>query len=335
MSDPLADRRAYTQDRTSSLLQELMKAENIVKGKACVYATGSFGRLEANSLSDLDLFIVSLTEKIEEKIPTVEISRLRRLDEIIVKAELINATRKLKFPEFDGDGKYLAHHSIKEFISTLGKPEDDANNTLTGRLLLFLESKPLIGNDAYNQIIDDVIASYWRDYKDHSNDFIPAFLTNDILRLWRTFCVNYEANTQSTPEEKKIDRKIKNYKLKYSRMLTCYSALLYLLSVYKLYGTVSPENAINMTKITPTERLEWIKLEKKLSTAHSDIDDLLIRYSEFLSQTGIGKPELKEIFADKDKVSKLNEAARRFGDGIYNALGKIGQGSQFYRIIVV
>jgi hypothetical protein len=55
---------------------------------------------------------------------------------------------------------------------------------------------------------------------------VPAFLANDILRIWRTFCVNYEARTETEPAEKKAKRKLKNYKLEHSRLLTCYSALL-------------------------------------------------------------------------------------------------------------
>ena len=39
------------------------------------------------------------------------------------------------------------------------------------------------------------------------DEFMPAFLANDILRLWRTFCVNYEARTQTEPAEKKAKRK--------------------------------------------------------------------------------------------------------------------------------
>ena len=54
----LADRRDTTADRLTILNAGMMVAEGIATGKACVYATGSFGRGEASSHSDLDLFIV-------------------------------------------------------------------------------------------------------------------------------------------------------------------------------------------------------------------------------------------------------------------------------------
>ena len=55
----LSDRRLQTANRIKTLRDKLSQAEEIASGKACVYATGSFGRCEASSHSDLDLFIVS------------------------------------------------------------------------------------------------------------------------------------------------------------------------------------------------------------------------------------------------------------------------------------
>ncbi len=75
-------------------------------------------------------------------------------------------------------------------------------------LLLLLESKPLVGDDVYMEAVSDVVAAYWGDFIDHSQNFMPAFLANDILRIWRTFCVNYEARTEKDPPERKAKRKL-------------------------------------------------------------------------------------------------------------------------------
>jgi predicted nucleotidyltransferase len=172
----------------------LKKADRIARGKACVYATGSFGRGEASKHSDLDLFILGRGDG-KPGLDGKEGSALSRLDEILVKAELIEVTRQLKIPEFSGDGRWLVHYSLYDFTHTLGTPEDDVTNTFTARLLLLLESCPLVEDAVYKEVTNDVIAAYWRDYEDHKSAFMPAFLANDILRLWRTFCVNYEART--------------------------------------------------------------------------------------------------------------------------------------------
>lgn len=67
---------------------------------------------------------------------------------------------------------------------------------------------------------------------------IELFHANDILRPWRTFCVNYEARTSTDPPRQMAKRRLKNYKLKHSRLLTCYSGLLYLLAMYSSKETV-------------------------------------------------------------------------------------------------
>lgn len=194
----LADRRRQTEERLAILTAHLQDAERFAAGKACVYATGSFGRCEASSHSDLDVFILGKSASDESKR-----SLLSRLDEICIKADLIEATRAHGIREFSGEGRYLVHYSVGELRTSLGTPEDDVKNTLTARLLLLLESRPLVGKTVYAEAISDVLEAYWRDYTDHRNDFIPAFLTNDVLRLWRTFCVNYEAGSSRSPDDKK------------------------------------------------------------------------------------------------------------------------------------
>jgi predicted nucleotidyltransferase len=218
----IEERREKTRERLNLLQSELGVLENILGDKACVYSTGSFGRLEAGSNSDLDLFIVTKTSKLTDGEVETTVNQLSQLDTILVKAGLIGAVRKLKIPDFDADGRYLACHSVEDFLSSLGGPDDDYKNTLTGRLLLFLEGRPLVGEKVHSEVIDEVIAAYFEDFADRSEEFVPAYLANDILRLWRTFCVNYEFGRKS----KRTASKIKNYKLKHSRMLTCYSALI-------------------------------------------------------------------------------------------------------------
>jgi predicted nucleotidyltransferase len=330
----LSDRRSQTSKRIKTLREKLSDAEGIAAGKACVYATGSFGRCEASAYSDLDLFIVSKMGN-EETSDGKQQSLLRRLDDIRIKADLIEVTRELNIPEFSGDGKYLVHYSVQELTGTLGKPEDDALNTFTARLLLLLESHPLLGASVYKDIIEEVIASYWKDFADHKGDFVPAFLTNDILRLWRTFCVNYEANTSSEPTAENAKRKSKNYKLKHSRLLTCYSALLYLLAVYGRQNTVSPDNVVQMTQLTPTERLEWLLEQKNLVDAHAAIQKLLDQYEAFLQTTNLSEKDLIEKFQNKTTGRAYMTSANSFGQSMFEALTSVDGGSRLHRLLVV
>jgi hypothetical protein len=330
MGDLLNQRRAYAARRVSELRTALDGSEQLCTGKACVYTTGSFGRGEAGDHSDLDLFIVSLAT--DDEPPR---SKLGRLDEILIKADLIECTRNQTFPEFSGDGEYLVRHSVHQLVDSLGKRNDDAENTFTARLLLLLESQPLLGNEAYKEVTDNVIAAYWRDYTDHKGDFIPAFLANDILRLWRTLCVNYEAGTFTEPDEEKAKRKLKNFKLKHSRLLTCYSALLFLLYVYESEKTVSPGKAREMVELTPTQRLEFLLRQKSLAPVHDKLSLLIGQYESFLTASNQPKSALIAQFLDKEQGRKLLHEASRFGNLVFDVLGEMGKSSRFHRLLVV
>jgi predicted nucleotidyltransferase len=327
MGEILEGRRLKTAKRIEALRGELGRAEQLCGETACVYMTGSFGRGEASDHSDLDLFIVGQG--------TPEVPALSRLNQILVKADLIEVSRKLDFPDFSGDGEYLTHHTVSELVDTLGKPEDDVNNTFTARLLLLLESAPLIGESAYRRIVDDVIASYWRDYQDNKAKFVPAFLANDILRMWRTFCVNYEARTQSVPPERKAKRGVKNYKLKHSRLLTCYSGLLYLLAVFSKNGTVSPTDAASMIALSPTQRLEWMLAQPELTGARQTIGKLIEGYERFLANTDASEDELVARFMDKRKKKEYWDSAFDFGDLVFDVFNNVGSGNRFHRLLVV
>src|SRR5690242_4482968 len=170
MGDALDARRAETNYRFKQLQSELAAAKKLAGRRACVYATGSFGRGEASEHSDLDLFILGRGRK--------EKPRLSKLDEICIKSDLIRATQKLGIPKFSGDGAYLIHYTVHELIDTLGKRTDDASNTFTARLLLLLESEPLLGSPVYDTAITEVINAYWRDYEGREGNFSPAFLVN-------------------------------------------------------------------------------------------------------------------------------------------------------------
>lgn len=327
VGDALEKRRRVTEERIKEFKSKLVKAETLCNDKASVFATGSYGRREASEFSDLDVFIVSEGTR---KKPALD-----PLDQVLVKAELIEANRAMKIKDFSGGGQYLTHYTVNELVSSLGRPEDDATNTFTARMLLLLESTPLVGEKVYLRVIKDVILPYWKDYEDKKNIFRPAFLANDILRMWRTFCVNYEAFTEKEPPARRAKRRLKNYKLKHSRLLTCYSGLLYLLAIYVQNDAVSPEDAITMTSLTPTQRLEWLSKQPHLARAHSALNKLMTQYDEFLRRTDAPEEDLEEIFKDKTQYDVLFKVGNELGAYVLEALNAIGEGNIFHRLLVV
>ena len=69
---------------------------------------------------------------------------------------------------------------------------------------MLLESKPLFNETLYDSQMDEIVGLYFRDDVDRSS-FKPLFLLNDLLRFWRTLCLNYEIirNDKTKPFRKK------------------------------------------------------------------------------------------------------------------------------------
>jgi predicted nucleotidyltransferase len=332
--DMLKQRRELTEKRLKELGEHLVgvKAHEIVDKRACVYATGSVGRGEMSERSDLDIFIV--------RDKTLE-QPLTNLNEIRLKARLIEVSRELGFPEFSDDGEYVKSYDVKEdFIHKLGTRKDDYDNVFTARLLLLLEGRPILGEDMYTKVIDELLAVYWRDYSQNSENFLPVFLTNDILRFWKTLCLNYEERTANLATGKKTaspnvgKRRLLNYKLKYSRLLTCYSAIIYLQAALKRdNGTVKPEVAVEMVRTSPTTRLEVVANVVKDSAGA--VASVLDSYARFLQTCDEKKSVLEAKFAEAEFKRASFAEAKQFGDEVFKLLHLIGEGTPLLRYLMV
>lgn len=299
--------------------------------RICIYTTGSFGRSDASTFSDLDVFIVALQENITGG------SKLTRLEEIELLASIVHVNRELELPDLDGDGGFLKVHPLSEYLVGLGKPSDDANNTFTGRLLLLLESKPIFGELSYQHVRRECVERYWTDFSDHSDSFLPAFLVNDILRFWRTLCVNYEVGTSQSPAK----RRAKNYKLKFSRLLTCYSAIVGIQAEFHFRQTVSSDSAIEILDRTPLERFSIVgemfggSVKNKVVLLHE-------MYNGFLIDTNCSKDSLYKKMEDPDYYRGSLSGARAFGDNIFELMQLISaegeatpEGRRFFRYITI
>lgn len=174
-SDYLAERRERSGERFAQLQDALAGLGDLPLRNLCIYATGSYGRRESAPESDIDLFFVDTSPPGRP---------LSKIDLTLAMAEVIRRCRQLEFPEFDGDGKYfLVSHPLHEMVNELGSQRDDAENLFMARLLLLLESRPLYNQRIYEKVIGQVVAAYFRDFPSHSDDFVPAFLVNDIVRF--------------------------------------------------------------------------------------------------------------------------------------------------------
>ncbi len=293
--------------------------------KISIFCAGSYARLEASEYSDIDLFFISSK-------PTKEYEDNYRVPKIKLMSSVIQIGDELGFPKFSNDGQFLHIIHVNDILENLGGSLDDYKNNFTARLLMLLESKPLHGDIIFKEINNSIINSYFRDYPGHESTFRPNFLLNDIVRFWKTLCLNYENKRNSTSEDDSviIKQKIKNFKLKYSRMLTCYASIAYLTSIP---AGIQVEDVSKMTDYSPMQRLLLVQDYIKDATPH--IKEVVDSYHWFLERTNVPENDLIEYFSDKDRKTDAFKKSQQFGDQIFNILKRIDEKNDVFRYLVI
>lgn len=321
----LKARSEYSKERIGQLKDKVREiSELVLAPKLCIYVTGSYGRFEASQHSDLDLFFIYKGSEEEAGIP--------RVNKTLIDASLIKLCQKLGFREFTGGGRYLDIHYLGDIQRVLGSPADDYKNLFTARLLLLLESVPVHNEVLYDEIVKEIIAAYYRDYHDHEKDFHPVFLVNDIIRYWKTMCLNYEhrRNRPSDDEAKRNENHLKNLKLKFSRVLTCYSTIMVLA---KNQEVVTPDAVFDLVHHPPLVRLRQVA--EKVDGGDELLDEILDDYSWFLEATGKPQTEVLTWIADRTERNAAFDRARNFGGSIYRLLKAAAEGTETFRYLVI
>lgn len=289
----------------------------------CIYVTGSYGRLEASPHSDLDLFFINKGSE--------ETHRIRATTKTLLDAHLIRAGRELGLPDFSADGKYLSVHYLSDMKTTLGSSDDDFENRFTARLLLLLESRPLYNDDVYHVVLQEIVGSYFRDYQDNKTAFRPLFLINDILRFWRTLCLNYEHRRKPSQDDRSQQNKnhLLNLKLKFSRLLICHSAVVLL----SAQPAVTPDDVLRIVRLSPLERLDEVVRQRPSAT--TTVDGMKELYSWFLSLTGQPPSEALNWISDSTNRETAFEKGGDFATKMYHLLSEVATDSGTMRYLVV
>ncbi len=308
---PIYEERAnYSQNRLSELSKRIGRIRVISQNtNLTIFSAGSYARQEASEYSDLDLFFLCDQEREDLTKP--------RTSELRLFAELIEIADSMDFPEFSNDCEYLKILYSPQILKHMGSSTDDYENYFTIRMLLLLESKCLFGSALYDEITEAIINSYFVDYPDHEQTFQPIFLLNDICRFWKTLLMNYEHKRIGAvdDEAKKTKQKVRNFKLKFSRMTTCFATIASICS-YKV--PIKQEQVIEETRLVPRQRLA--KIPTRMPEAADAVQDVLNQYAFFLDMTGLPTDEIENHFSDKQKRFDMFRIANRYGDSMYDLL---------------
>ena len=207
---------------------------------------------------------------------------------------------------------------------SLGDPRDDSENLFTSRILLILESSPVCNRDLYDEHVRAVVKHYFRDYPDHKI-FKPLFLLNDIIRYWRTLCLNYERirNDQGRPWRKK------NINLKFSRMLTVFGSVLPLVSM----PVSTVEDFVMLSHLTPLERLAHGLDALADSSMHEEFAIFLDNYEQFLLWKE--DPDVEAKMRDPQTKQDARERAHQFSSFLYHALSNSNISYEYRKFLVI
>jgi predicted nucleotidyltransferase len=279
----LATRRIES-ERQLRAIRTAISADVFFKDKKLmIYCAGSIARKEVGNKSDLDLFVISTSPDHVDNL----------LYQYQLFGRLINLNKEWGYEEFSNNGRFLKVYNSHDIQDKTGTPVDDSENLFTARMLLLLESEYISNNFVYNNQVRRVIANYFRDSA-RKRAFKPLFLLNDVLRYWRTLCLNYEQrrNDPSQPWRKK------NINLKFARMLTIYSTVLPIVAV----PLEKKEQVLKIVTMTPMERLAYgldRLRDRSLLKRFPKFLDCYAQFLEWKEMTDIDRtlkdPKLKEL----------------------------------------
>lgn len=318
-------RRTHSEAKISSLQSALSKSTPLDRfPSVTVFAAGSYARYEASPHSDIDLFFVCSR-------PRSELDGDSNIRQLRLMADIVRIGDEHGFPKFSNDGQYLNVSYLEDIINNLGGVLDDYENHFTLRMLLLLEGCCLYGHDVFSTVLSETVSSYFRDYPKHELEFKPTFLLNDILRFWKTLCLNYEnkRNVRTEDEIKNTKNRVRNFKLKFSRLMTCFASIAYLMTREE----VTPQVVRAMTELTPCDRLRLVGTE--VSESAVSVKKALLLYEDFLKETSVTEETLLSRFGSKNHRVEAFRAAREFGDQMFEVVRSVDGQGKLIRYLVI
>ena len=253
-----------------------------------VGVNGSYARREATSGSDVDLFVLYRKDAIADAIAAQKTLRTRF------------QAAGFKMPA-DG-GVFEAPLSVSFLSQTIGGMEDK-NEFITRRMLLLLEGEWLYNesgfNDARTRLLTQYVAPNIR------ADQICMFLLNDIIRYWRTICVDFEYKIQSDNKP----REIRLIKLRFSRMLLFFAGVMAVGATHGLERDAKIAKLSELLALPAYERLTKLAGDKA-SPALELYAGFLLALDDPNVREALSKPQSAQV--ESEEYQRLRAQAQQF-----------------------
>lgn len=257
---------------------------------------GSLARREFTSGSDVDLFFLARSENLN----TVQTAQQSYREELQKKG--------IKMPA--KGGVFEQPLPARDMLEKIGG-DDDTNIHTTRRMLFLLEGDWVFNEAEFDKIREDLINRYVEDGLDDRK--ICLFLLNDIIRYWRTICVDYEFKIADDLKAKAI----RLIKLRFSRMLLYFAGVIAI-------GETKDKN-YEQKRATLGKLLSMPAVDRVRHVLPDESHTALNTYAEFL--TALDDPlvrEQLELNGEKgintEAFQELSEKARNFKDQLFQLL---------------
>jgi hypothetical protein len=254
---------------------------------------GSWGRRELTSGSDEDWLVVH-----------------RRPAGTVVRPAVEEVARALR-PPSGAQGIFNRAVAVESLVR-FGLDADD-NTNMTRRLLFLLESVALFGERAHRDAQRAILRAYLEGERRDRRP--PRFLLNDIVRYWRTICVDFEGKARQDATKWAL----RHAKLRTSRTILFAGGLLPVLACHHLVADEVEPFLLTALAEPPTDRVARAFLEHDAADAGGRTLGAYDRFLALLDDPD-RRARLEALQRDAAPADPVFQEARRLGREVQQGL---------------
>lgn len=290
----------------SALSEEFAGRDDIVVG-----VNGSYARQEVTLGSDVDIFFLGM-QSVEPARAAQEVF-MPKLAGLGFKGPSLGGVFQTALPV----------SSLRDNIGGSG----DTNTTITLRMLFLLEGEWLFNEHGFRKARTEIIQAYVKTAAGEAH--LCKYFLNDVVRYWRTICVDYEDKARIRDKA----RGIRHVKLRFSRMLLYFAGVLAAAETYDLSPDRKQSVLEAMLAMNPIDRIRHI--------AGDAAENAIRLYCEFLEALSdpVMREELEILgpeYADTATYGRLRESARIFREELIEVLyGKYGAKHEVIKALLI